>query len=134
MKPTWKGADDDQGRGFLIPCPRSSPSASARPDCGEFSTSTEVIPTILVIPTWRCLSWPLILKVVEGKRNTSRFNTSEVAYRMSKMETMSSVLVDHNWTSIEEWVCALCDLADLDDQALDEIESMHSRQGNGTAS
>jgi hypothetical protein len=64
----------------------------------------------------------------------SRFGTAEVAHRMSKMETMSRVLVDHNWTSIEEWVCALRDLADLDDQALDEIENLHSRQANGTAS
>jgi hypothetical protein len=52
---------------------------------------------------------------------------------MSKIETMSRVLIDHNWTSIEEWVRALRDLADLDDQALDEIESMHSRQSNGAA-
>jgi hypothetical protein len=52
---------------------------------------------------------------------------------MSKIETMSRVLVDHNWTSIEEWVCAVRDLADLDDKTLDEIESMHSRQYNGAA-
>jgi hypothetical protein len=52
---------------------------------------------------------------------------------MSKTQTMSRVLVDHNWTSIEEWVCALRDLADLDDEALDEIESLHSRQSNGGA-
>jgi hypothetical protein len=63
----------------------------------------------------------------------SRFGTAEVVQRMSKIETMSRILVDHNWTSIEEWVRALRDLADLDDQALDEILSMHSRQGNSTA-
>jgi hypothetical protein len=52
---------------------------------------------------------------------------------MSKIETMSRVLVDHNWTRLEEWVRAVRDLADLDDQTLDEIENMHSRQSNSTA-
>lgn len=42
--------------------------------------------------------------------------------QMAKMETMSRVLVEHDWTSIEEWVRAVRDLADLDDQALDELE------------
>ena len=63
----------------------------------------------------------------------SRLGMAEVTQAMSKMETMSRVLVDHNWTSIEEWVRALRDLADLDDQALDEIQSLHGRQGTGTA-
>ena len=52
---------------------------------------------------------------------------------MSKIETMSRVLVDHNWTSIEEWVRAVRDLADLDDQALDEIQSIHHHQGSSAA-
>lgn len=52
---------------------------------------------------------------------------------MSKIETMNRILVDHNWTSLEEWVRAVRDLADLDDQALDEIQSLHSRQSPGTA-
>lgn len=46
---------------------------------------------------------------------------------MAKMETMSRVLVDHNWSSLQEWVRAVRDLADLDDQALDELERMSNR-------
>ena len=45
---------------------------------------------------------------------------------------MGRVLVAHNWPRLEEWVRAVRDLADLDDQTLDEIENMHSRQSNGT--
>lgn len=47
---------------------------------------------------------------------------------MAKMETMRRVLVDHDWTSLEEWVRAVRDLADLDDQALDELERIGSRK------
>jgi hypothetical protein len=49
---------------------------------------------------------------------------------MAKMETMSRVPVEHNWTSTEEWVRAVRDLADLDDQALDEPERMGNRKNN----
>jgi hypothetical protein len=45
---------------------------------------------------------------------------------MAKMEAMGRVLVDHNWTSLEEWVRAVRDLADLDDQALEELERLRT--------
>ena len=48
--------------------------------------------------------------------------------RMAKMEIMSRILVDHDWTSAEEWVRAVRDLADFDDQALDELERMGTRK------
>jgi hypothetical protein len=47
---------------------------------------------------------------------------------MAKMDTMSRILVDHDWTCLDEWVRAVRDLADLDDQALDELERIGNRQ------
>jgi hypothetical protein len=106
----------------------------ARKNCFNLSPATDIIPVILEISRWRHPPpAPILVTADEGRRDTVCFNPAGVTHRMSKMETMSRVLVDHNWTSIEEWVCAVRDLADLDDQTLDEIESMHSRQYNGAA-
>lgn len=52
---------------------------------------------------------------------------------MAKLETMRRVLVDHDWTSIEEWVRAVRDLADLDDQALAELERIGSCKHTSTS-
>lgn len=46
---------------------------------------------------------------------------------MAKMESMSRIVVDHDWFSLEEWVQAIRDLADLDDQALDQLERISHR-------
>ncbi len=52
---------------------------------------------------------------------------------MSKMETMCRVLIDHNWTSVEEWVRAVRDLADLNDQTVAELERMSCRESGDAA-
>jgi hypothetical protein len=107
---------------------------NARKNCFRLRSSIGIIPTILIIGRWRHPPpASILLGIDEGTQDRVCFNPAEVRHQMSKMQTMSRVLVDHNWTNIEEWVCALRDLADLDDEALDEIESLHSRQSNGTA-
>ena len=126
-----KRPGNDQGRGALILGPWPNRHASARELCRSLIINRcyphNPFHSPMALPQMGAYS-----AVTEGRREMSRFRIAEVAQEMSKMETMSRVLVDHNWTSIEEWVRALRDLADLDDQALDKIQSMHNLQGNGT--
>ena len=48
---------------------------------------------------------------------------------MPNIGKMSRVLYRHDWTSLDEWVEALNELADCSDEALDEVVRVAHRRG-----
>ncbi|MGF1639569.1 MAG: hypothetical protein ACFCUO_01320 [Rhodospirillales bacterium] len=47
---------------------------------------------------------------------------------MTSLQTMSRVLYRHSWESLDDWVDALDDLADLDDADIDEVVRIAQRE------
>ena len=49
-------------------------------------------------------------------------------FDMMTRESMSRVLYRHNWDSLDDWVDALNDLADLSDDDIDEVVRIANRE------
>ena len=47
---------------------------------------------------------------------------------MMTRESMSRVLYSHNWDSLDDWVDALNDLADLSDDDIDDVVRIANRE------
>jgi hypothetical protein len=47
---------------------------------------------------------------------------------MMTRESMSRVLYRHNWDSLDDWVDALNDLADLSDDDIDDVVRIANRE------
>jgi hypothetical protein len=49
-------------------------------------------------------------------------------FDMMTRDTMSRVLYRHNWDSLDDWVDALNDLADLSDDDIDDVVRIANRE------
>ncbi len=49
-------------------------------------------------------------------------------FDMMTRESMSRVLYRHNWDSLDDWVDALNDLADLSDDDIDDVVRIANRE------
>ena len=49
-------------------------------------------------------------------------------FAMMTRESMSRVLYRHNWDSLDDWVDALNDLADLSDDDIDDVVRIANRE------